>query len=155
MKTPVTYDTVVANSLTDGGKDVVGVVIAEPPCAERVPPEEGRKVASSPGDCFELPVTRAQLLVAQKEDKTLVRCFSAVVSREEADAKRAAYFLDDSLLMRKWTFRTGSDRDWSTMYQIVMPMAFRYNILSLAHDIPWAGHLGITKPYNRVLRHFF
>ena len=41
------------------------------------------------------------------------------------------------------------------MYQIVMPMAFRYNILSLAHDIPWAGHLGITKTYDRVLRHFF
>lgn len=27
--------------------------------------------------------------------------------------------------------------------------------MSLAHDHPWSGHLGITKTYNRVLQHFF
>ncbi|KAI5086472.1 hypothetical protein C0J45_23996, partial [Silurus meridionalis] len=39
--------------------------------------------------------------------------------------------------------------------QIVVPSPYRQHVLFLAHDHPLAGHLGVTKTYNRVLKHFF
>uniref|UniRef100_A0A4W5LNZ8 Gypsy retrotransposon integrase-like protein 1 n=1 Tax=Hucho hucho TaxID=62062 RepID=A0A4W5LNZ8_9TELE len=57
--------------------------------------------------------------------------------------------------MRKWTSHVDAGGDWNAVYQIVIPTAFRQNVLSLAHDHQWSGHLGITKTYDRVLRHFF
>ena len=38
---------------------------------------------------------------------------------------------------------------------MVVPTPLRQQVLSLAHDPAWSGHLGITKTYNRVLRNFF
>ncbi len=43
----------------------------------------------------------------------------------------------------------------NVVHQILMPLKFRLHVLSLAHDHPWSGHLGINKIYNRVLHHFF
>lgn len=36
-----------------------------------------------------------------------------------------------------------------------IPTPLRQQVLSLAHDNNWSGHLGITKTFDRVLRHFF
>lgn len=36
-----------------------------------------------------------------------------------------------------------------------MPTTYRSQVLSLAHDHPWSGHMGITKTYDKVLEHFF
>ncbi len=36
-----------------------------------------------------------------------------------------------------------------------MPAEYRSHVPSLAHEHVMAGHLGVTKTYNRVLRHFF
>lgn len=56
--------------------------------------------------------------------------------------------------MRSWTpHKTGED--WDVVQQVVVPAPLRPQILSLAHDPGWAGHLGITKTYNRILRYFF
>jgi len=38
---------------------------------------------------------------------------------------------------------------------VVVPTSYRSQVLGLAHDHPWSGHMGITKTYERVLRHFF
>ena len=48
--------------------------------------------------------------------------------------------------MRKWAAHN-TVNDSSVVFQVVVP--------KLAHDQVWSGHLGITKTYNRVLRHFF
>ncbi|CDQ98709.1 unnamed protein product [Oncorhynchus mykiss] len=56
--------------------------------------------------------------------------------------------------MRKWASHD-TINDWSEVCQVVVPTPFRQQVLSLAHDQAWSGHLGITKTYNRVLRHFF
>lgn len=66
-----------------------------------------------------------------------------------------AYFLDDGLLMRRWTSGVSEEMDWSETYQVVVPTSYRSQVLALAHDHPWSGHMGITKTYERVLRHFF
>lgn len=45
--------------------------------------------------------------------------------------------------------------DWGGVTQVVVPTPFRHQVLSLAHKTPWSVHLGITKTYNGVLKHFF
>ncbi len=59
--------------------------------------------------------------------------------------------------MRKWssTLSTAQADEWDVVQQIVVPLKFRQPVLSLAHEHPWSGHLGINKTYNRVLQHFF
>lgn len=104
---------------------------------------------------FLLPVTYETLRTAQKQDTSLDRCFSSVASHDQAEEQRVAYVIEDGLLVRKWMPRTGADGVWNTVCQVVIPKPFRSHILSLAHDIPWSGHLGVTKTYDRVLRHFF
>ncbi|KAJ1099779.1 hypothetical protein NDU88_004875, partial [Pleurodeles waltl] len=39
--------------------------------------------------------------------------------------------------------------------RVVVPQEFREFILTLAHDIPLAGHLGQTKTWERLVNHFY
>ncbi len=65
------------------------------------------------------------------------------------------FFVKDGLLMRRWNKSNSVENEWNIVYQVVVPTAFRQQVLSLAHDHMIAGHLGITKTYNRILKHFF
>ena len=40
-------------------------------------------------------------------------------------------------------------------HQIVVPICHYEDVLSLAHELPLAGHLGINKTYQKVLSHFY
>ena len=58
--------------------------------------------------------------------------------------------------MRKWRPPdVEASHEWKIIYQIVIPPAYRHDILSLAHETPLAGHLGINKTYYKVLNHFY
>lgn len=57
--------------------------------------------------------------------------------------------------MRKWCPSDIADLDWSVVYQIVVHDVYRQKVMCLAHDHHFSGHLGVTKTYNRILRHFF
>ena len=48
-----------------------------------------------------------------------------------------------------------ADYEWQVKHQIVVPKSYRQEILSLAHETPLAGHLGISKTYNKILNHFY
>ena len=50
--------------------------------------------------------------------------------------------------MRKWRPpEAPASHDWKVGYQVVIPKKHQHDILSLAHDSPIAGHLGIKKTY--------
>lgn len=100
-----------------------------------------------------LPATREEFVAAQKSDVTLSKCLSSVLSKEEAQKKRLSYIMDRGLLIRRWA--SDMDGEWSATYQVVVPSVYRSQVLSLAHDHPWSGHMGVTKTYQRVLKHFF
>lgn len=87
-----------------------------------------------------LPVSREKLVQAQKKDQILIKCLSTVVTREQAEAQAVAYFVEEGLLLRKWTPGKGVEDSWSSVFQIVVPHSFRSRLLLLAHDLPWAGH---------------
>ena len=93
-----------------------------------------------------------KLINAQQKDPTLVSCFKAIQSVSDHASESPAYFIRDGLLMRRW--RPQKSNEWNDIEQIVMPSENRRAILSVAHDCV-AGHLGVTKTFNRVLRHFF
>ena len=58
--------------------------------------------------------------------------------------------------MRQWRPPDVSVSDeWAVKHQIVVPKSYRDDILSLAHETPMSGHLGVNKTYNKVLNHFF
>ncbi len=106
-------------------------------------------------DDLKSEVTSEKIIAAQKEDFSLRKCFSSVISVEEAQKKRNAYYMQNGLLMRWWCADVASDSEWSSVTQIVIPTCYRHLVLSLAHDHDLSGHLGIKKTYHRILRHFF
>lgn len=74
-------------------------------------------------DCtlVDLPITSSQITAAQKDDSSLRKCFSAVLSPEIAKKRSTACFLDDDLLMRTWRSKVEEDLDWNVVYQVVVP----------------------------------
>ena len=46
------------------------------------------------------------------------------------------------------------DEEWQVSHQIVVPKCYQEDVLSLAHELPLAGHLGINKTYQKVLSYF-
>ncbi|KAL3973678.1 kelch-like protein 33 [Sarotherodon galilaeus] len=65
-----------------------------------------------------LPVSREDFITAQKNDVTLSKCHSSILSQQDAKKKKLAYFLDEGLLMRRWTSEVSEDADWSAVYQM-------------------------------------
>lgn len=82
--------------------------------------------------------------------------FKEAVSKEEITRVSCGYFVNDGVLMRKWTSpKLSSEDEWSSVFQVVVPSVYRFDIFQLAHDHCLAGHMGIRKTLNRVMRHFF
>lgn len=119
---------------------------------------ESQNVLKDTSDISGIPLTlsvsREQICGAQREDKTLNKCFSSVILTEVTNAS-VVYFLDNGLLMRRWRSTVDMESNWNDVFQIVVPVPYIQQVLSLAHDHVLSGHLGITKTYNRILRHFF
>ncbi|KAK7166228.1 hypothetical protein R3I93_006107 [Phoxinus phoxinus] len=110
--------------------------------------------------CFDLTadlrVSREALIEAQQTDLSLDRC-RASAEDDKMSQRNHQFYWNDNVLMRKWSRSLNPEQqeDWNAVHQIVVPLTFRPHVLSLAHDHPWSGHLGITKTYDRVLQHFF
>uniref|UniRef100_A0A3B3I2A9 Gypsy retrotransposon integrase-like protein 1 n=1 Tax=Oryzias latipes TaxID=8090 RepID=A0A3B3I2A9_ORYLA len=121
--------------------------------SSRLPKVSPKSLTSCP-TTVELPATREEFIAAQKEDTSIKKCHALVLSLTEAEKMKTAYFYNDGLLMRRWTSGNPSE-DWAVTNQVVVPTVFRPQVLMLAHDHLWSGHLGVTKTYDRVLKHFF
>ncbi len=120
----------------------------------------GSNVKSSAGllesfHSLDLPISRFQIIAAQKDDSSLTKCFSTVISSEAAKKRDTAYFMDDGLLMRRWCSKVEEDLDWNVIYQVVVPSKYCSYVLCLAHEHLLSAHLGVTKTYHRILQHFF
>lgn len=77
-----------------------------------------------------------------------------MVSADRASGEKVAYLFDKDVLVRKWS-PAAAHSDLSSVCQIVVPAVFRPHILSVAHESPWSGYLGVTKTYQCILKHFF
>ena len=103
-----------------------------------------------------LSVSRRQLIADQKSDQEVNQLARFAVDEEEADNQAQCLYFKSGVLMRKWQPRDApADEEWRVIHQIVVPKKYRGEILSLAHESPMTGHLGVNKMYFRILGHFY
>ena len=96
------------------------------------------------------------LILEQQKDSTLSSLFQNMVSEDEISSVPCCYYKKNGVLMRKWRPPdVPSDAEWAVKHQVVLPKSYRNGVLSMAHETPLAGHLGVSKTYNKILNHFF
>ncbi|XP_065902416.1 uncharacterized protein [Dysidea avara] len=107
-------------------------------------------------DAGNLPVSSRQLIADQESDQEVNQLAQFAVSEEEAGRQAQCFYLKSGVLMRKWRPRDApADEEWQVVHQIIVPRKYRGEVLSLAHESPMAGHLGVNKTYSRILTHFY
>ena len=97
-----------------------------------------------------MEISSKELQNLQEADETL----KAV--RQAADQKGSAaetdFFRRDGLLYRRWSPHWGNGQ---VLEQLILPTMCRQAVMTLAHDMPMAGHLGIKKTADRILQRFY
>jgi len=82
-------------------------------------------------------VDRAELIRLQQADADLKNLFDLV------DHEEHPYSYRSGALGRAWRDKLSPHE--ATYHQVVVPTVLRAKLLSVAHDIPAAGHLGVAK----------
>ena len=78
----------------------------------------------------------------------------ALTLQAEAEEVPVCFYKQNSVLMRKWRPPdTPASDEWHVVHQIVVPKVPR-EVISIAHDSPIAGHLGVRRTHDRTLNHF-
>nr|XP_055071458.1 uncharacterized protein LOC129451930 [Misgurnus anguillicaudatus] len=99
------------------------------------------------------PISNRELITAQQNDPGLQKLFEDVISSEEVRSAVSGYFVQDELLLRKYVpCKKGLIGE--AIIQVVVPKPFREMVMKVAHG-EVAGHLGVKKTYDRVLRQFY
>ncbi len=99
----------------------------------------------------ELNVTPVQLGQMQREDSKLSQCFRNAESSSVRQYKdgSSAYFMEDGVLHRRYSKGTYE------LTQLVIPSKLIPTVLRLSHDVPMAGHMGVARTKERVMKNFF
>ena len=100
--------------------------------------------APDPGEhnSFTLPPNVREL---QNSDETLKNCFKDLCADSEGNGESAKFRLKQGILYRH---ADGGE-------QLVVPKSLRATVLGLGHSVPWSGHLGQNKTWERVARRFY
>ncbi|KAJ1126630.1 hypothetical protein NDU88_005037 [Pleurodeles waltl] len=115
-----------------------------PPCAEPTPEELEADTAELLG---EGGPAREELSVAQQTCPTLEGLRQQAVKQANGDVSDShrVYWEDNLLYTEHRDPKPGADR------RLVIPQEYRKFLLTLAHDIPLAGHLGQMKTWDRLV----
>lgn len=83
----------------------------------------------------------------QKEDPTLIPLFSKCVSETTKVTERGkeVFVVKEGKLYRRSEIGD----------QLAVPQSLRPTILNLSHSVPWAGHLGQSKTFSRMVPRFY
>ena len=101
-------------------------------------------------------LSRSQLCKEQHSDPEISPFFDRALDENEMSQVPVCYYVKNDILMRKWRPPdVSADDEWTVNHQIVVPRAYRPEILNLAHETPMSGHLGVNKTYHKILNHFF
>ena len=101
-------------------------------------------------------LSRSQLCKEQHSDPEISPLFDRALDENEMSQVPVCYYVKNDILMRKWRPPdVSADDEWTVNHQIVVPRAYRSEILNLAHETPMSGHLGVNKTYHKILNHFF
>ena len=96
--------------------------------------------------------TRSQLIEDQRSDVTLEKICKEISAELSED--KEGYFLDKDLILHRKIINEIPNAV-KKVDRIVVPEAYRNEILRVAHTIPLAGHMGVRKTLDRITAHFF
>jgi hypothetical protein len=100
--------------------------------------------------------TRSKLIDEQEQDASLRYARSQVLSDKEIAKVPTGFYEKSGVLCRKWRPQcTPADECTQVWEQVVVPVSFRQEVLSVSHEGPAAGHLGVKKTLDRVQRHYY
>ena len=88
---------------------------------------------------------RSHIKLWQAADPTLAKAREEAGNEESEKDIRVGFYYSDGLLYRKWRPEGSTEGDVRTCQQLVLPQQCRLPVLRLAHDVPMAGHMGITR----------
>ena len=101
-------------------------------------------------------MSRSRLIQEQQNDPDISYLFHRALSENETSHVPICYYTKNGVLMRKWRPPdVPANDEWKVTHQIVIPRSYRLHILSIAHETPMSGHLGVNKSYNKILNHFY
>ena len=101
-------------------------------------------------------LSKSQLIQEQQTDPEISKLFFRALPEDEISQVPICYYIKNGMLMRKWRpFDVPADDEWAVYHQIVVPKSYRHEILSIAHESPMSGHLGINKTYHKIINHFY
>ena len=101
-------------------------------------------------------LSKSQLIQEQQTDPEMSKLIFRALPEDEISPVPMCYYIKNGILMRKWRpFDVPADDEWAVYHQIVVPKSFRHEILSIAHENPMSGHLGINKTYHKIINHFY
>nr|XP_025037655.1 uncharacterized protein LOC112544857 [Pelodiscus sinensis] len=105
-----------------------------------------------------LDVEEGDFLTQQREDPTLRAAWEQVRTTGETPGEDPPkqpdgprFEVRDDRLYRVSPGELPGEERW----QLLVPRPYRWKVLELAHEHPWAGHLGTEKTQQKVLQRFF
>ena len=106
---------------------------------------------------LEIDKPRDELIEEQNGDDSLKSLYIYIGDGEGGDTPHYYYYMKDGVLMRRWekTPQEAETEGSKAYEQIVVPTRYRTELLCTAHEAPMAGHLRITKMYEKLTRHFY
>ena len=103
-----------------------------------------------------LSLSRKKLIESQEQDPELCELRKKALDGYEIERVPIGYYFRDGVLMRKFRPPEASVQDsWTVVNQVVVPKMYRKDIVSMAHDLPLGGHLGVNKTVEKILKQFF
>ena len=101
-------------------------------------------------------LSKSQLIQEQQTDPEISKLIFRALPKDEISQVPMSYYIKNGILMRKWRpYDVPADDEWAVYHQIVVPKSYRHEILSIAHESPMSGHLGINKTYHKIINHFY
>lgn len=116
-----------------------------------VKPREAKQLFSLTD--YPLTVSRDELSREEQSDEMLNPQYKQVVDNAEIQNRAQGYFIKEGVLLRKWSPHAG-DCIGDPIVQVVVPIKFQPLVFKTAHN-RLAGHAGIKKTYDRILRYFY
>ena len=101
-------------------------------------------------------LSKSQLIQEQQTDPEISKLIFRALPEDEISQVPMCYYIKNGILKRKWRpYDVPADDEWAVYHQIVVPKSYRHEILSIAHESPMSGHLGINKTYHKIINHFY
>ena len=95
-------------------------------------------------------LSKSQLIQEQQTDPEISKLIFRALPEYEISQVPICYYIKNGILMRKWRpFDVPADDEWAVYHQIVVPKSYRHEILSITHESPISGHLGIKQDLSQ------